>query len=403
MSLPEGQIFQPLTNLINNAYSRRASDIHLEPDPQTDQVALRVRIDGQFSTLQALSSDEYETLTRQIKTLANLDAGNTSIIQNGKLSLRRPAGDEIHMRVSFIPTRTGREDTVIHISTRLRKMPLELLGLSQENYTDLVNILRQPRGLILVTGPADSGMTTTLHACLDNINTPSMKIWTAEEPIEIVQDGLRQVQIDPRKGFDFTTVLNSFLTADPDIIMASRINDRTTANLCMQAAIKGCLVLGSLWAESIPDTIERCLDMETGHLLFADAMLAIVQQRLIKTLCPKCKEKYHPSHEEYEELSQIYGKDSFEKLNIPYSDAFSLFRPKGCPSCGQTGYLGRMCVSETLIFTPQIKRMIRRKESPLLVYQAAVTSGMTTLMQDGIRKVLQGYSDSRHVRLACLA
>lgn len=402
VSLPEGQMPQPLTSIINNACSRRASDIHLEPDSATGRVTLRVRIDGQFSILQTLSPSEYETLTTQIKTLANLDNQNTSIIQNGQLSLKRPSGDELHMRVSFIPTRSGMEDTVIHLSTRLKKIPLELLGLSENSYTDMVNILRQPRGLILITGPADSGITTTLHACLDNINTPEIKIWTAEEPIEIVQTGLRQVQIAPHKGFDFTTVLNSFLMADPDVIMASRIDNQTTAKLCMKAAVKGCLVLGSLWTENIQDTIDRCLDMETGHLLFADAMLAVVQQRLIKTLCPKCKEKYRPSPEEYEELAQIYGQEDFEKLNLPYSNAFSLFRPKGCPDCGQTGYMGRMSVSETLIFTSQIKRMIRRKESSLLVYQAAVTSGMTTLMQDGINKVLQGYSDSRHVRLTCL-
>jgi len=398
----EIQLPPHLTDLINHAVSLHASDIHLEPDPKTSQVTLRLRINGQVTAQQALSYSENEILTREIKTLANLDEQNSSIIQTGRMSLKRPSGDEIHMKVSFIPTHTGMEDTVIHISTRLKKMPLELLGLSEKNYTDMVNILKQPRGLILISGPADSGITTTLHACLDNINMPELKIWTAEEPIEIVQDGLRQVQIDPRKGFDFPGILNTFLTADPDVILASRINDPATAKLCMQAAIKGCLVLGSLWAESIPDAIERCIEMGTGHLLFADAMLATVQQRLIKTLCPKCKEKYHPSHEEYEELSQIYGKEDFEKLNLPYSNTFSLFRPRGCPSCRQTGYLGRMCVSETLIFTPQIKRMIRRQESPQMVYQAAATSGITTLMQDGINKVLQGYSDSRHVRLTCL-
>lgn len=402
ISKPEIPIFPSLTNIIYEACGRHASDIHFEPDPMNKNVTLRIRIDGQCLTRQILTCSEYEKVIDEVKILANLDVKNRAIIQNGKLKLKRPSGDEINMRVAFIPTQAGMEDTVIHISSIAKKIPLELLGLSEDNYADLVNILRQPRGLVFIVGPAGSGITTTLHACLDNINTPDKKIWTAEEPVEITQNGLRQVQIDPRKGFDFPTVVRSFLNADPDVIMASRADDLETANICMEAAIKGRLVLSAIRAENILDTIEKCLDMEIDHLVFADAMLSIMAQRLIKTLCPKCKEKYHPSHDEYEELVQIYGKDAFDKLNIPYSNNFSLFRPKGCDDCGQTGYRGRMCVSEICVFTPQIKRMIRRKESPQFIYQTAVAQGMTTLLQDGITKVLQGHSDNRHVRLTCL-
>jgi type II secretory ATPase GspE/PulE/Tfp pilus assembly ATPase PilB-like protein len=306
------------------------------------------------------------------------------------------------MSVTFIPTSTGMEDTVIHLAAKLKKIPLELLGLSESHYATLVNILHQPRGLVFFAGQPHSGITTTLHACLDNINSQDLKIWTAEEPIEIVQNGLRQVRIDPHQGLSMPKVLRSFLKADPDVIMASQITDTETAAICMQAAINGRLVLTSLWSENIPDTLERCSHMDINHLVFADAMLAIVEQRLIHVLCPKCKEKYHPGREEYDELVEIYGKASFEKHHIPFTNSFMLFRPKGCPSCGQTGYSGRMCVSEILIFTPQIKRMIRRKESPQSIYQAAIESGMTTLMQDGLLKVLSGFSDARHVRLVCL-
>ncbi len=394
---------EPLSGIVYQAYSRHASDIHLEPDPVARQVTLRMRIDGQFSGSQTISLAEYETLARQIKTLSHCGALDTPTLQHGKLSLKRPSGDDLHLRVSLIPTRSGMEDIVIHLSNRLRKIPLELLGLSEKAYTDMVTLLRQPRGLILITGPVESGVTTTLHACLDNINSQEVKIWTAEDPVEIVQAGLRQVQIDPQKGWDFPAVLHSFLQADPDVMMVSRIDDPATAKLSMKASVKGLLVLGSLWAESIPDAIERCLEMaKDSHLLFADAILAIVQQRLIKTLCPKCKEKYHPGQEEYIELSRLYGKENFERLHPPYSNALGFFRPKGCPDCRQTGYLGRTCISETMIFTSQIKRMIRRKESPALIYEEAVKSGMTTLMQDGITKVIQGLSDSRHVRLSCL-
>jgi type II secretory ATPase GspE/PulE/Tfp pilus assembly ATPase PilB-like protein len=396
------QMPQPLANIVYDAYSRRATDIHFEPDPVTGTVTVRLRIEGQFLSSPTLTDSEYERLIGQLKKQAQLNIQDRYIIQEGRLTLQRPSGNDIFLQATFIPTRNGMEDTVIHISTRLKKIPLELMGLSENNYTSLVNILRQPRGLILIVGQPHSGITTTLHACLDNINTREMKIWTAEEPVEIIQSGLRQVDVNPQKGFDFPTVLRSFLKADPDAIMASRISNAETATICMQAAIQGRLVLGSLGSENILDAIERCLDMGVDPLIFADAMLAISEQRLIHTLCLKCKEKYHPSLEEYNELAQIYGKDAFDKLNIPYTNAFCLFRPKGCVSCGQTGYAGRMCVSEIFIFTPQIKRMIRRKESPQTIYEAAVASGMITLMQDGLLKVLQGHCDSRHARLACL-
>ncbi|MHB8138944.1 MAG: GspE/PulE family protein [Smithellaceae bacterium] len=398
----DNQVLPLLTDIIFEACSRRASDIHFEPDPANKNVNLRIRIDGQCLKHQTLSHEEYEKITDQVKLLANLNVENHSIIQNGKLKLKRPSGDEIQMRVTFIPTNAVTEDTVIHISSKARKIPLELLGLSEASYAELVNILRQPRGMIFIVGPAGAGMNTTLHACLDNINTPEKKIWTAEESIEIRQNGLRQVLVDPRKGLDFPSVLRSFLNADPDVIMASQVHDPETAGICMEASLKRHLVLSTLWAESIIDAIEKCLDMGINPLVFADAMLSIVEQRLIKTLCPKCKEPYNPGHEEYEELAQMYGKDAFDKLNIPYSNHFNLFRPRGCDDCHQTGYSGRMCVSENLIFTAGIKRMIRRKESPESIYQAAVAGGMTTLLQDGISKVLQGHSDPRQIRLVCL-
>lgn len=390
------------SNIILEAAGRQASDVHFEPDPVNKHVALRIRIDRQFQNLQPLNYGEYEKLMDEVKTLAHLDAKNRSIIQHAELTLKRPSGDDINLRVTIIPTQTGREDAVIHISAKSRKIPLELLGLSTGNYSDLVNILQQPRGMILVVGPAGNGMNTTLHACLENINTPEKKIWTAEESVEITQNGLRQVAVDPQQGFDLPGLLRSFLDADPDVIMTSRLPDLETTRLCMEAALQGRLVLSSLWADSMIDAIEKCLLMGISHMLFADAMLSIVEQRLIKLLCPKCKGKYNPSQAEYEELAELYGKDAFAKLNRPYSSSLTLFHPRGCKACGNTGYSGRVCVSEILIFTPEIKRLIRRKESSESIYQTAVARGMATLMQDGICKVLEGHSDSRHVRLACL-
>ncbi len=398
----EGSILPALTSIIFDAFARNASDIHFEPDSKQNKAALRFRMDGQCFARQPVELSEYKKIIDEIKTIAAFDPKNHSSIQEGNLNIKRPSGEEVHLRITLIPTRDGVEDAIFHFIPRAKLVALELLGLSEHNYTSLVNILQQPRGVILVVGPAHADLTSTLHACLKSINTPDKKIWTAEDTLDIVQNGLRQVLIDPKKGLDYPRVLRTFSNADPDVIMAGQIHDPETARLCMEASLKGRLVLSTLQADNIPDAIEKCLDTGLSPLVFADGMLAMMEQRTIKTLCPKCKGKYHPSQEEYDELAQIYGKEAFDKLNIPYSNNISLYRPMGCDSCNQTGYTGRCCVSEIFIFTPQIKRMIRRKESVESIYRTALAGGTTTLLQDGLFRVLQGQSDYRHVRLTCL-
>lgn len=385
-----------------DAYSRGASDIHFEPDPLNKNVFSRIRIDGQFLPLRTLSYGEYETIATDIKHRANLDAAVSTAIQTGRFTLERASGEEIQMTATFIPTGASVEDAVIHICSKARLIPLELLGLSEALYAELLNILYQPRGVIFIVGPAGAGITTTLHACLESINTPDKKIWTAEENIEIVQRGLRQVSIDPHKGFDFHHVLRAFLNADPDVIMVNSIHDLETAALCMEASLQGRLVLASFPAETITGAMEKSLDMGLHHLVFADAMLATVEQRLMKTLCPECRQKYHPTRDEYDEIVDIYGPEAFQKLNIPYSESFILYRPSGCDKCGYTGYGGRTCVAEIFTFTPVIKRMLRRRENIDGIYHRALADGMNTLIREALTKVLQGQTDYRHARLSCL-
>ncbi|MRR15152.1 MAG: hypothetical protein EG826_01710 [Deltaproteobacteria bacterium] len=399
---PSIHVPRTLAGILLEAANLQASDVHFEPDPASGNVAVRIRIDRQFWSLQPQTAGEYETLLRDVKVLARLDTGNRLITQRGEMRLKLPAGGDLSLRITIIPTHAGVEDTVIHLTAKAIKIPLEGLGLSARNYADLTNILRQPRGVVLFVGPAGDEMTATLHACLDNINTPEKKIWTVEESVEIRQTGLRQVSVDPQHGLDFPHVLRSFLDADPDVIMAGRLPDLETAKLCMDASLRGRLVLSSLWADSITDAIGKCLLWGISHPVFADAMLSIVEQRMIKSLCPKCKGKYHPSRADYEELAELYGKDAFGRLGNPYSDRLTLFHPQGCRECGNAGYSGRVCASEIFIFTPEIKRMIRMKESPESIYQTALARGMSTLLQDGISKVLGGQCDSRHVRLTCL-
>jgi type II secretory ATPase GspE/PulE/Tfp pilus assembly ATPase PilB-like protein len=403
---PEEPAEKPLPpasdDILLEACSRGASDIHFEPDPLNENIFSRIRVDGQFLSLRTLSYGEYETIAADIKHRANLDAAVSTAIQTGRFTLERASGEEIQMTATFIPTGVGIEDAVIHICSKARLIPLELLGLSESLYAELLNILYQPRGVVFIVGPAGAGITTTLHACLESINTPDKKIWTAEENIEIVQSGLRQVAVDPQNGFDFHHVLRAFLNADPDVIMVDSVHDLETAALCMEASLQGHLVLASFPAETVTGMMEKCLDMGLHHLVFADAMLATVEQRLMKTLCPKCRQKYHPGRDEYDEIADIYGPEAFQKLNIPYSESFSLYRPVGCDECGQTGYGGRTCVVEIFTFTPVIKRMLRRKENIDGIYHTALAGGMNTLIREALAKVLQGQTDYRHARLACL-
>jgi type II secretory ATPase GspE/PulE/Tfp pilus assembly ATPase PilB-like protein len=256
--------------------------------------------------------------------------------------------------------------------------------------------------MILVVGPTGSGKTTTLHAALHHINTPDRKIWTAEDPVEITQYGLRQVQVQPKIGFDFAAAMRAFLRADPDVIMVGEMRDFETAKTGVEASLTGHLVFSTLHTNSAPETITRLLDMGIDPLNFADALLGILAQRLVRTLCKKCKESYHPTLEEYQEMVESYGEDLFAKLNIPYTDNFILYRPKGCDACDKTGYKGRIGIHELLIGTDEEKRLIQKHAHVEEMRDLAISQGMTTLLQDGILKAIQGITDFKQIRRVCI-
>ncbi|HOU78284.1 MAG TPA: GspE/PulE family protein, partial [Syntrophales bacterium] len=259
-----------------------------------------------------------------------------------------------------------------------------------------------PYGMILVVGPTGSGKTTTLHAALHHINTPDRKIWTAEDPVEITQYGLRQVQVQPKIGFDFAAAMRAFLRADPDVIMVGEMRDFETAKTGVEASLTGHLVFSTLHTNSAPETITRLLDMGIDPLNFADALLGILAQRLVRTLCKNCKEPYHPTPQEFEEIVESYGREEFQKLNVTYTDDFTLYRPKGCDICDKSGYKGRMGIHELLIASDNIKRMIQKHEPVEVLREMAMKEGMTTLLQDGIQKSLQGITDFKQVRRVCI-
>jgi type II secretory ATPase GspE/PulE/Tfp pilus assembly ATPase PilB-like protein/GAF domain-containing protein len=395
-------IMQLVNKIINDAYARRASDIHVEPNIGKKNVEIRYRVDGDCALYQTVPFSYRAALISRIKIMSSLDITVKRLPQDGKIKFRRPTGDEIELRVATIPTQGGVEDVVMRILAKGETMPLQDMALLPRNFDEMINIISKPYGMILVVGPTGSGKTTTLHAALHQINTPEKKIWTAEDPVEITQYGLRQVQVQAKIGFDFAAAMRAFLRADPDVIMVGEMRDFETAKTGVEASLTGHLVFSTLHTNSAPETIVRLLDMGIDPLNFADALLGILAQRLVRTLCKNCKEKYHPTSEEYEEIAETYGREDFARLNIPYDDNFMLHRPKGCDACDKTGYKGRMGIHELLVGTDEIKRMVQKHSTVEVMRDQAMKEGMTTLLQDGIMKSLQGFTDFKQIRRVCI-
>lgn len=257
--------------------------------------------------------------------------------------------------------------------------------------------------IIFVCGPTGSGKTTTLHSALGYINKTETKIWTAEDPVEITQRGLRQVQVKPKIGFDFAAAMRAFLRADPDVIMVGEMRDKETTSIGIEASLTGHLVFSTLHTNSAPESITRLLDMGMDPFNFADAILGIMAQRLVRTLCKECKKAYNPSKEEYDELVREYGEEEFNKnVNIPFSDDLTLYKPEGCDSCHNTGYRGRMALHELLMGTDEMKKLIQLKAKMEDIRKQALLDGMTTLKQDGVKKVFGGNVDLLQVRKVCI-
>jgi type II secretory ATPase GspE/PulE/Tfp pilus assembly ATPase PilB-like protein/GAF domain-containing protein len=396
-------IMQLVNKIILDAQAKRASDIHIEPNVAKKNVEVRYRVDGDCAIYQTLPYSYRAAVISRIKIMSNLDITVRRLPQDGKIKFRKPGGAEIELRVATIPTAGGVEDVVMRIlATAGDTLPLTSMGMSARNFRELRAILDKPYGMVLVVGPTGSGKTTTLHAALHEINTPDRKIWTAEDPVEITQYGLRQVQVQSKIGFDFAAAMRAFLRADPDVIMVGEMRDFETAKTGVEASLTGHLVFSTLHTNSAPETIVRLLDMGIDPLNFADALLGILAQRLVRTLCKNCKEAYHPDRKEFDEILQSYGEEDFKKLNIPYDDKFTLFRPKGCDICGNTGYKGRMGIHELIVASDGIKRLIQKHESVEVMRDLAMEEGMTTLLQDGIYKSIQGVTDFKQVRRVCI-
>jgi type II secretory ATPase GspE/PulE/Tfp pilus assembly ATPase PilB-like protein len=387
--------------IIIDAYNRGASDIHIEPYGKSSPTTVRLRIDGDCQKYLEIPPAHRNAIVQRFKIMSKLDISEKRKPQDGKIRFRGPMGT-IELRVATIPTSGGNEDIVMRILAASKPLPLERMGFSERNLREFQQILSKPYGICLVVGPTGSGKTTTLHSGLGYINTEDMKIWTAEDPVEITQAGLRQVQVHPKIDFTFAAAMRAFLRADPDVIMVGEMRDHETASTGIEASLTGHLVFSTLHTNSAPETITRLLDMEIDPFSFADALLGVLAQRLVRTLCEQCKEEYAPGQEEFAELMEEYGLEYWDKLGIRYSPGFRLYRPKGCSRCGNSGYKGRMGIHELLVGTDEIKRKIQRREPIEALRLQAISDGMTTLLQDGIQKVLQGHTDFKQVRAVCM-
>lgn len=401
ISETDSTIVKLVNKVLIDAYDQGVSDIHIEPGIGKDNMWVRFRKDGVCRIYQEIPPMYKQAFLSRIKIMARLDIAEKRLPQDGKIKMRY-GKKEIEYRVATCPTVGGNEDAVLRILAASKPIPLDKMNFSPRNLKLVKETVVKPYGLILVVGPTGSGKTTTLHSALGFINKPDKKIWTAEDPVEITQKGLRQVQMLNKIGLDFARAMRSFLRCDPDVIMVGEMRDSETCSIGLEASLTGHLVFSTLHTNSAPETITRLLDMGMNPLNFADALLLIAAQRLVRTLCKNCKTDYHLSQEEFNQLVQQYGEKDFPKLGIQYADDLMIKKSVGCDKCEKTGYAGRTGLHEVMEATDIIKRMIMEKALVEDLREQAIKDGMTTLKQDGIWKIFKGDCDLRQVLAVCI-
>lgn len=379
-----------VNKIIMHAHKIGASDIHIEPSRKGSSGVVRMRVDGSCEKVLSIPESAVKPVISRIKIISNLDISERRLPQDGKARVRFK-DRELELRIATLPTVNG-ESVVLRMLSTGQSLPFEKLNLSDKNKLAIEHLMVKPHGIFLVVGPTGSGKTTTLHSILAKINTPDKKIWTVEDPVEITQSGLQQVQIDMAIGLDFPRIMRSFLRADPDVILVGEMRDFQTAQIGVEASLTGHMVFSTLHTNSAPETVTRLVDMGIEVLNFSEALQGVLAQRLVKTLCTNCKQATTPSAEVWEHLVEQYGSEYFSELNVQRSSA-KIFIAKGCPRCGQTGYKGRTGIHELLVATPEIRKTIIRKQPAEEIATLAVEQGMRTLYQDGIAKVIKGDID----------
>ena len=416
----DNELVKFVNKVIIDAYKQGVSDIHIEPMPGKLKTGIRFRIDGTLQPYIEVPAHFRQAMVTRLKIMCDLDISERRRPQDGKIKFKKYGPLDIELRVATIPSAGGVEDVVMRILAAGEPIPLDKLGLTPHNMERVIRTVEKPYGLFYVCGPTGSGKTTTLHSILKHLNTPDTKIWTAEDPVEITQKGLRQVQINRKAGIDFALIMRAFLRADPDIIMVGESRDKETVAMGVEASLTGHLVFSTLHTNSAPESITRLLDMGMDPFNFADALLGILAQRLAKKLCD-CKEAYVPDAEELRLFAAEYSDElrhseawaadyegETDKLIASWHRQYDqdgqlrFYRHVGCDKCHNTGYKGRIGLHELLIADEGIKKLIQERARVAEIFAAAVEGGMRTLKMDGMEKIMMGLTDIKMVRSVCI-
>ena len=409
----DNSLVRMINRMILEAHREGVSDIHIESYPGREKIRIRFRRDGRLYTYLELPPNYRNALIARIKIMCDLDISEKRKPQDGKINFSKFSPQHrLELRVATVPTNNGLEDVVMRLLASAKPIALDALGLSERNLAQLKAAIERPYGMVLCVGPTGSGKTTTLHSALMHINTPERKIWTAEDPIEITQVGLRQVQINPRIDWTFAKALRAFVRADPDVIMVGEIRDEETAKTAIEASLTGHLVLSTLHTNSAPETVTRLLDMGMDPFNFADSLLAVLAQRLVRRLCTNCVASRPATEAEIDELLSDY-MHSFGATEMAAEHdtvrsgwltryardgELQVYKSVGCKQCGDSGFKGRVGIHELMVMSRALRRLVQSGARAEELQETALREGMRTLRQDGIDKVLAGQTTIDEVR-----